>query len=37
MTILLIFLDSAIALQYYTPSLMLDQFDFSIYINGLVI
>lgn len=35
--ITLMFLDCAVALQYYTPTFMLDQFKLNIFINGLVV
>lgn len=37
MTLLLAFIDISINLEYFTPSLMISQFNFSIYINGLVV
>ena len=37
MTVLLVVMDCTLDLEYYTPTLMLDQFKFSIFINGLVI
>ena len=37
MTILLVILDCVFALQYLSPTLMLNQFNFNIFINGLVI
>ena len=37
MTILLVFLDIVFSLQYLAPTLMLGQFNFNIYVNGLVI
>jgi len=37
MTLMLIIMDFTIDLEYYTPTLMLDQFHFSIFVNGLVI
>lgn len=33
----LMFLDCAVALQYYTPTFMLDQFKLNIFVNGLVV
>ena len=37
MTIILIFLDCVFALQYLTPTLMLNQFNFDIFLNGSAI
>ena len=37
LTIVLVVMDCTLDLEYYTPTLMLDQFKFSIFINGLVI
>jgi hypothetical protein len=37
MTILLVFMDIVFSLQYLAPTLMLGQFDLSIYVSGLVI
>jgi len=37
MTLYLLFLDCVFALQYLTPTLMLNRFNFSIYVNGLAI
>ena len=37
MTIYLAFLDCVFALQYLTPTLMLNRFNFSIYVNGAAI
>ena len=37
MTIMLIFVDIVFTLQYYTPTLMLDQFNFGIFLNGISI
>ena len=37
MTITLIFLDCVFALQYLTPTLMLNQFNFDIFLNGAAI
>lgn len=37
MTIILIFVDCIFYLQYLTPTLMLNQFDFNIYVNGVSI
>ena len=37
MTLIFIFLDFSIDLEFFSPTFMLDQFKFSIYINGLVV
>ena len=37
LTILLVIMDCTLDFEYYAPTLMLDQFKFSIFINGLVI
>lgn len=37
LTVFLVVMDCTLDLQYYTPTLMLSQFKFSIFINGLVI
>ena len=33
----MMFVDCSVALQYYAPTLMLDQFKLNIFINGLVV
>ena len=37
MTIIFIILDFSIDLEFFSPTFMLDQFKFSIYINGIVV
>ena len=37
MTISLVLMDFILDLEYFSPSFMLDQFKFSIYINGIVV
>jgi hypothetical protein len=37
MTLILIFVDIVFTLQYYAPTLMLNQFNFNIFINGAAI
>jgi hypothetical protein len=37
MTLYLIVLDCVLMLQYFTPTLMLNQFNFDIFINGAAI
>jgi MFS transporter, OCT family, solute carrier family 22 (organic cation transporter), member 4/5 len=37
MTIVLVIMDCTLDLEYYTPTLMLDQFKLNIFLNGLII
>ena len=37
LTIVLVVMDCTLDLEYYAPTLMLDQFKFNIFVNGLVI